>query len=66
MSIEDYFFTIYFPGFVCFVLYYAKISGERLLDHWSSGFCFISFHMHVRIKTNQLTKLINLHDMKLM
>ena len=22
----------------CFVLYYAKISGERLQDHWSSGF----------------------------
>ena len=26
-----------FPGFVCFVLYLAKISCERLLDHWSSG-----------------------------
>ena len=39
MSIEGqgHFFTIYFPGFVCFVLYYAKISGERLHDHWSSG-----------------------------
>ena len=34
---QDHFFTIYFPGFVCFVLYKAKISGERLLDHWSSG-----------------------------
>ena len=31
-------FTIYFPGFVCFVLYLDKISGERLQDHWSSGF----------------------------
>ena len=40
MSIEAqcHFFTIYFPGFVCFVLYKAKISGERLQDHWSSGF----------------------------
>ena len=40
MSIEGqgHFFTIYFPGFVCFVLYKAKISGERLQDHWSSGF----------------------------
>ena len=40
MSIEGqgHFFTIYFPGFVCFVLYQAKISGERLQDHWSSGF----------------------------
>ena len=41
MSIEGqgHFFTtsIYFPGFVCFVLCYAKISGERLQDHWSSG-----------------------------
>ena len=39
MSIEGqgHFFTIYFPGFVCFVLYYAKISGERLQDHWSIG-----------------------------
>ena len=27
-----------FPGFVCFVLYKATISGERLQDHWSSGF----------------------------
>ena len=40
MSIEGqgHFFTIYFPGFVCFVLYLAKISGERLQDHLSSGF----------------------------
>ena len=39
MSIEGqgHFFTIYFPGFVCFVLYNANISGERLQDHWSSG-----------------------------
>ena len=44
MSIEGqgHFFTIYFPGFVCFVLYLAKISGERLQDHWSSGF-FVYF-----------------------
>ena len=40
MSIEGQgnFFTIYFPGFVCFVLYFVKISGERLQDHWSSGY----------------------------
>ena len=40
MSIDGqgHFFTIYFPGFVCFVLYLAKISGERLQDHWSSGY----------------------------
>ena len=44
MSIEGqgYFFTIYFPGIVCFVLYLAKISGERLQDHWSSGYSFPS------------------------
>ena len=43
MSIEGqgHFFTIYFPGFVCFVLYLAKISGERLQDHWSSGHPFL-------------------------
>ena len=42
MSIEGqgHFFTIYFPGFVCFVLYWAKISGELLQDHWSSGLHF--------------------------
>ena len=41
MSIEGQgpFFTIYFPGFVCFVLTLDKISGERLQDHWSSGIC---------------------------
>ena len=39
MSIEGqgHFFTIYFPGFVCFVLHLDKISGECLQDHWSSG-----------------------------
>ena len=39
MSIEGQFnfFTICFTCFVCFVLYKAKISDERLQDHWSSG-----------------------------
>ena len=39
MSIEGqgHFFTIYFPGFVCFVLYKANISGERLQEHLSFG-----------------------------
>ena len=47
MSIEGQgnFFTIYFPGFVCFVLYEAKISGERLQDHWSSGFVLRSGYL---------------------
>ena len=52
MSIEGqgHFFTIYFPGYVCFVLYEAKISGERLQDHWSSGFDYdsvIEQHAHM-------------------
>ena len=34
---QGHFVIIYVPGFVCFVLYLAKISGERLKDHWSSG-----------------------------
>ena len=34
---QGHFYSIYFLGFVCFVLYQAKISGERLQDHWSSG-----------------------------
>ena len=25
---QGHFFTIYFPGFICFVLYLAKISGD--------------------------------------
>ena len=33
----SFLYHIYFPGFVCFVLYKAKISGERLQDQWSSG-----------------------------
>ena len=56
MSIEGqgHFFTIYFPGFVCFVLYLAKISGERLQDHWSSGSffpvkCFIISAQHLLV-----------------
>ena len=45
MSIEGqgHFFTIYFPGFVCFVHYKAKISGESLQDHWSSGLSLFLF-----------------------
>ena len=31
------FFYHIFSRFVYFVLYKAKISGERLQDHWSSG-----------------------------
>ena len=56
MSIEGqgHFFTIYFPGFVCFVLYLAKISGERLQDHWSSGlwFCSVTLVVIARFCSN--------------
>ena len=50
MSIEGqgHFFTIYFPGFVCFVLYLAKISGERLQDHWSSGYFDLLFSVETK------------------
>ena len=59
MSIEGlgHLFTIYFQGFVCFVLYEAKISGERLQDHWSSGcsmtFCF-SFDVLTKLNPIQV------------
>ena len=43
---QGHFFTIYFPCFVCLVLYYANISGEGLQDHWSSG---ISFRPYINI-----------------
>ena len=38
-----------FPGFVCLVLYLANISGERLQDHWSSGYFLVpeSFHKNL-------------------
>ena len=54
MSIEGqgHFSTIYFPGFVCFVLYLAKISGER------SG-----FHVYDSItgaKINEMKKMMSL------
>ena len=51
MSIEGqgHFFTIYFPGFVCFVLYKATISGEGLQDHLSSG-CFVNYKFYGETK----------------
>ena len=54
MSIEgqSHFFTIYFPGFVCFVLYLDKISGERLQDHWSSGLIFTKYSTHHSLSAN--------------
>ena len=44
MSIEGqgHFFTIIFFCFVCFVLFLANISGERLQDHWPSGSYFFA------------------------
>ena len=46
---QGHFFTIYFPGCVCFVLYWAKISGERLQDHWSSGLYIIFLKVNTLI-----------------
>ena len=47
---QGHFFTIYFLCFVCFVLYLAKISGERLQDHWSSGWLYRSiFFVSVKL-----------------
>ena len=59
MSIEGqgHFFTIYFPGFVCFVLYKATISGERLQDHWSSGstvFCKIRDFICTSLRSTEI------------
>ena len=53
MSIEGQcnFFTIYFPGFVCFVLYQAKISGERLQDFGPMVFPAVTLKNKSRSKT---------------
>ena len=55
MSIEGqcHFFTIYFPGFVCFVHYYAKIAGERLQDHWSSGLSCLNNGLNVLLNLKE-------------
>ena len=63
MSIEGqgHFFTIYFPGFVCFVLYLDKISGERLQDHWSSGIFEIGT-FYLRLSFSSFTCLKRCND----
>ena len=60
MSIDGqgHFFTIYFPGYVCFVLYLAKIAGERLQDHWSSGFSSVCVAEWPPFGKELLTRLI--------
>ena len=57
MSIEGqgHFFTICFLGFVCFVLYQAKISGERLQD---SGFIYSTKKKRIS-KISQLSSPFN-------
>ena len=54
MSIEGqgHFFTKYFSGFVCFVLYLDKISGERLQDHWSSGLFY--YYKGIMVKSGNV------------
>ena len=72
MSIEGQgqFFTIYFPGFVCFVLYLDKISGERLQNYWSSGFRIATAWFFALIQSynsvNRKLKLNISNDLKLM
>ena len=64
MSIEGqgHFFTIYiFPGFVCFVLFLAKISGERLQDHWSSGIEISISVCQVSVWCGRVTHPVSLH-----
>ena len=60
MSIEGqgHIFTMYFPGFVCFVLYWDKLSSERLQDHWSSGSNF-SYRAYYRV--THVAKACKLH-----
>ena len=41
-------------------LYEAQISGERLQDHWSSGFAFVKLNLLALIKS------INAYDMSLL
>ena len=50
---QGHFFIINFPGFVCFVLYLAKISGERLQDHWSSGFSCLNYWSYAPFKGSE-------------
>ena len=42
MNIEGqgHFLTLFFQVLYVLCLYMAQISGERLQDHWSSGFIF--------------------------
>ena len=49
---QGHFFTIYLPGFVCFVLYWAKISGERLQGHWSSGYYYYHYYYYLCMNKN--------------
>ena len=64
MSIEGQglFFTIYFTGFVCFLLNQAKISDERLQDHWSSGYQYFNTVVNVyTLFQNKITLYFNVH-----
>ena len=61
IEVQGHFFTIYFLGFECFVLYKAKISGERLQDHWSSGFD----NMTKNLPSDNLISLLNEQNIEL-
>ena len=49
--------TLFFQVLYILCLYEAQISGERLQDHWSSGFQLVSVHLTVVPFFTQITKL---------
>ena len=67
---QGHFFTIYFPGFVCFVLYKATISGERFtgpLVLWLPFSDRIFFHFYKMVDTCTcvlITQLSSFFEMK--
>ena len=64
MSIEGQRSFLYhiFSRFVCFVLYQAKVSGERLQDNWSSGL-FIVIKLELITTTFKLIGLITIEKL---
>ena len=51
MSIEGqgHFLTLFFQVLYILCLYEAQISGERLRDHWSSGFIDTDVHLFLHL-----------------
>ena len=53
---QGHFFTIYFPGFVFFVLYKATISGERLHYRTIGPLVFIPYGNQIVAPKYQYTE----------